>query len=85
MTSEAEAGVEQILCVLGEAADPDVGEEGDEDLTGVLIRDLVLVGDHGLGNADLGAGGHPHVLTDPPHQLSDLRLGRLRLLQQIPP
>ena len=85
VTSEPEAAVEQILRVLGECADPHVGEEGDEDLTRVLIRDLVLVGDHGLGDADLGAGGHPHVLAHPPHHLRDLCLGRLRLLEQISP
>ena len=85
MASEPEAAVERVLGVLGEGADPHVGEEGDEHLTGVLVRHLVLVGDHGLGDADLGGGGHPHVLTHSPHQLRDLGLGRLRLLQQIPP
>ena len=72
MTSEPEAAVEQILRVLGECADPHVREEGDEDLTGVLIGHLVLVGDHGLCDADLGGGGHGHVLAHPPHHLRDL-------------
>jgi len=72
VASEPEAAVEQILSILGEGANPHVREEGDEDLTGVLIGHLVLVGDHGLCDADLGGGGHGHVLAHPPHHLRDL-------------
>jgi len=83
----AERAVQQVvlLALLGEGAHAHVREEGDEHLARVLVGDLVLVGDHGLGDAELGGRGHAHVLRHAPHQLRDLRLGGLRLLKQVSP
>ena len=71
--------------LLRKGANANFRDKRDKNLRGLVVSQLLLVGDHGFCNGELGGGGQAKVPVNPAHHLTNLCPAWFRPVQQLAP